>query len=1039
MSSSTSAPLFTEEVFEQLIKNTVKSFITTKTLFPGQIESFEHYVHVQLPSIIKENSPLKVVSTDKKRLQLVHLKNPWIGRPVMEEATGFLKRLTPREAFQRRQTYWFDVLIDVHHETFKINPDVPKRYELVDYRVYQNVLFIKAPAMWGSSVCQDSGNMCTLKNRGSFIINGYEKALIAQETLKCNFPYISRDRGSKNGFKCSVRSDHPDKIRSTSTLYIRVSGKKNYSHAIPNVTITVPFIKFDIPMVVVFRLLNVRSVQEMYNYIIGANASSELSYALRSILCTDNTETTNMSMDDLYDWVGSRRSSEKNKLKRQKYAMNIFANEFLPHCQSQLYKAFYLGYCIRKLLRVYLGEQVPDDINSYCNKRQAVAGTLLSSLTRQLIRRTLKMIQMQIFRNDKGKPVSDFFNQNWVTSGLKYAMSTGNWGIQKGNGNNQSGVCQPVNIMNTRSRLASLRSYSTPLNRDGKMPEKRQLHMDNINCAAETPEGKSVGLTGSHSFLLQVRVECPTYMLIDLLHQDFEVFSLSEVVRQNMSTSALFLVLVNGVPCGFTPNALELLSKYCLYRRWHSAPQNSSILYDAESGEISINSDQDDCYRPVFDMQHFAKLGPVYQAYGVYPHLFWERLMIEGVIKYINKLEEKMLVIASSYEQYLSRPNEYNHMEIHACFTLFGCSAGVIPFGNLNQAPRDIYQSAMGKQAVSVKPLDFHYRLDNKRYSLVYPQKPLVQTWIGQLSGDNDEPAGQPVVTAIQIFSGYNQEDSSIISRQAIDNGLFQTAVYRTYKDSEANHGADIERFGKRDDPDIIGKKQGDYSKVGDDGLVRVGQKLVQGDVIIQKSIEYTSTMKTQSEDFKTERKIRDRSVCVKNNEPATVEQVFTHSIEDDLTSVAVRTVSYRAPQIGDKFSSRHGQKGVTGAIVAPEDMPWTASGVKVELMISDHSFPSRMTIGHIREMWQGKAACLEGKVADATPFRGKSDEEIVQILTNNGLPGFGKEVVYDGKTGKPLKNRVFIGVCYYQRLRHMVQLFFKYSSFIFVFVSGCG
>jgi len=242
MSSSTSAPLFTEEVFEQLIKNTVKSFITTKTLFPGQIESFEHYVHVQLPSIIKENSPLKVVSTDKKRLQLVHLKNPWIGRPVMEEATGFLKRLTPREAFQRRQTYWFDVLIDVHHETFKINPDVPKRYELVDYRGYQNVLFIKAPAMWGSSVCQDSGNMCTLKNRGSFIINGYEKALIAQETLKCNFPYISRDRGSKNGFKCSVRSDHPDKIRSTSTLYIRVSGKKNYSHAIPNVTITVPFI-----------------------------------------------------------------------------------------------------------------------------------------------------------------------------------------------------------------------------------------------------------------------------------------------------------------------------------------------------------------------------------------------------------------------------------------------------------------------------------------------------------------------------------------------------------------------------------------------------------------------------------------------------------------------------------------------------------------------------------------------------------------------------------------------------------------------------
>jgi DNA-directed RNA polymerase II subunit RPB2 len=845
-----------------------------------------------------------------------------------------------------------------------------------------------------------------------------EKAIIGQESLKCNFPYISNDRSTKNGFKCSVRSDHPGKIRSTSTLYIRVSGKKNYSHAIPNVTVTVPFIKFDIPMVVIFRLLQVRSVQDMYNYIIGTNASPEFSYALRSILCTDTSGTTDMEMDDLYDWVGSRGSSEKNVIKRQKYAMHIFANEFLPHCQNQLYKAFYLGYCIRKLLRVYLGEQVPDDINSYCNKRQSVTGTLLSLLTRQLIRRHLKNIQMQIFRNDKGKMISDFFNHNSITSGLKYAMSTGNWGIQKGNGNNQSGVCQAVSLMNRSSRLASLRSFSTPLNRDGKMPEKRQLHMDNINCAAETPEGKSVGLTGTHSFLLQIRVECPTYMIVDLLHQDFDVRSLHDVVRLNMNTSTMFLVIVNGVPCGFTPNALELLEKYRLYRRWHSAPQNSNIYYDPESGEISINSDQDDCYRPVFDMKHFDKIKPVFQVYGDYPHLFWERLMIEGVIQYINKLEEKMLVVSYSYEDYLSRPTQVTHMEIHACFMLFGCSAGVIPFGNLNQAPRDIYQSAMGKQALSVKPLDFHYRLDNKRYALIYAQRPLVQTWIGQLSGDNDEPAGQPVVTAIQICTGYNQEDSSIISKQAIENGLFQTAVYRTYKDSEANHGADSERFGRIDDPDVTGKLKGDYSKVGDNGFCKVGQKVVPGDIIIQKSIEYTSTMKTKSEDFKSERKIRDRSISIKTNEPAIVEQVITHNIKDDLTSVAIRTVSHRMPQIGDKFSSRHGQKGVVGAIMAPEDMPFTASGLKVEIMISDHSFPSRMTIGHVREMWLGKAACLEGKIADGTPFRGKSDVEIAKILKNNGLPGFGKEVVYDGKTGKPLKNRVFIGICYYQRLR---------------------
>jgi DNA-directed RNA polymerase beta subunit len=173
MSTSSRDPLFTEEVLEQLIKRTVNSFITTKTLFPGQIESYEHYIHVQLPSIIKENSPLKIVSADKSKLQLVYLKNMWICRPVMEEASGFLKSLTPQEAFQRRQTYWFDVFIDVHHEMFEQNADDRKKYNLVDSRLYQNVLFMKAPAMWGSSVCQDFGELSTLRNIGSFIINGY--------------------------------------------------------------------------------------------------------------------------------------------------------------------------------------------------------------------------------------------------------------------------------------------------------------------------------------------------------------------------------------------------------------------------------------------------------------------------------------------------------------------------------------------------------------------------------------------------------------------------------------------------------------------------------------------------------------------------------------------------------------------------------------------------------------------------------------------------------------------------------------------------
>uniref|UniRef100_A0A6C0BQT2 DNA-directed RNA polymerase n=1 Tax=viral metagenome TaxID=1070528 RepID=A0A6C0BQT2_9ZZZZ len=1004
-------------VYEHLVKRAVHSFVSTRTLFSSQIISYEHYLHTQIPSIIKENSPIKVVSSDKKRLQLVHMSNVWIGKPVIKEANGFIRALRPKEAFQRRQSYMVDVFVDLHHETFVRRAGTTNQYDLVEARIYRNVLFFKTPCMWGSSACTDYESMTSMRTKGSFIINGYEKCLIAQESLKCNYPYISKDRGSKFSYKCTVRSDHPFKIRSTSTLYMYITGKK--TNTIPSITVRVPFINHHIPLVVIFRLLGVQSVQEMHNFILGTNPSESFAYLLRSILCMDTTGTADMKGDALHDWVGQRGSSEKNTQKRIKYIRHIFNNEFLPHCKDPLYKAFYLGYCVRKLCRAFLGEITVDNLDSYQNKRAAVAGTLMALLTRQLIRKAIKNVQMQMFRNDKKRPISDFFNYKRITSGLKYAFSTGNWGVQKGGGN-QSGVCQAVNNMNRCSTLAHKRQFNTPLNRDGKQSARRMLRNDHLGilCSNETPEGKSVGLTATGAFLTQVRLDCPSYFVIHILHEDLDVLKLQDVMKLDRST--MFLVLVNGIPCGVTHNALELLQKYRLYRRWHCVPQNSSISYDRATGEISINSDQDDCYRPVFCLKHFHKFGPVFREYGRYPHLFWERLLIEGVIEYVNKLEEATLNIAMDLSTCLASWDNYTHLEIHPSFTLNGTSAGVIPCSEHNQAPRNIYQSAMGKQAVSSQALDFCDRLENKTYNLVYPQVPLVQTWTGQLSGYNDAPAGQAVVTAIQCWSGYNQEDSSIISRQAIDNGLFYTAVYRTYKDSEANHGADIERFGKCETS--TGRKKGDYSKIGDNGLVRVGQKLVKGDAIIGKTIEFTHIIKNRSEDFKSERKVRDRSICVKSNEPATVEKVLMHTTKDNLKSVSVRTVAYRKPQIGDKFSSLHGQKGICGMVVSPEDMPFTASGLRVDLMINCHSFPSRMTIGHARETLFGKAACLEGKIADGTPFRGKSTEEIQQILHNNGFQKFGKEVVYDGKTGKRLKNPVFIGVTYYQRLKHMVQ-----------------
>lgn len=332
----------------------------------------------------------------------------------------------------------------------------------------------------------------------------------------------------------------------------------------------------------------------------------------------------------------------------------------------------------------------------------------------------------------------------------------------------------------------------------------------------------------------------------------------------------------------------------------------------------------------------------------------------------------------------------------------------------------------MGKQAISSQPLDFSERLENKSFSLVYPQRPPVTTWTAEATGYSDEPTGQAVVVAIQCITGFNQEDSVLMNRDAQQRGLFRTAVHRTFKDSEAKHGADLEKFNKCPDEGLAGRRKGDYSKIDeDDGIAPIGTKLKKNDVIIGKTIEFTRVSKnnfSEEKKYTSSRRKRDRSTLMKTDEDCRVEKVVMSCTKDGLRSASLRTIAFRSPEIGDKVSSLHGQKGIVGMIIPAIDMPRTKDGVIPDIIMNVHAVPSRMTIGMLKEMHMGKLACLEGLIADGTPFRNKTVKEMETLLRDTGLHGLGKEVMYSGTTGKKLDNPVFLGVCYYQRLRHMVQ-----------------
>lgn len=971
------------------IKRIAESFVVTNGLFSHQRRSYDEYVTHHIQGIIKENSPINCVCDGNR--QLVYMYNVRISKPVIKCPDGFIKYLSPKQALQQGKNYLADVFIDVKHEVY--DKDV-----LRHVHTYTNILFFQIPCMWNSSLCNDARSLTTLREQGAFIINGYQKTIISQETLKCNYPYVTPVKKQRFTHVCELRSNHPSKIRSTSTLYVYIGNQP------VNVLVQLPFAKYYVPVVVIMRTLGVDSLQDMFDILKGQEPSQRYTHLLKMILYTDTSGTSRMSLNNLYNWIGLQGDKKTdNRRKRIKAVANIMNNEFLPHCSSPLEKTFYFAYCVRKLCKVYLGEVSTDDIDSYQNKRLTLPGNLLALLTRQLVRKFMKTLQNKIFRNEKGRPIRTFFQHARITSGLSYAMRTGSWGIQRGVGN-QTGICQPVNTLNINSSNSHKRQVNTPLNRDGKMAERRQLHLHDwgVICSAETPEGKSVGLTSTLAFLCQVRGECPSHYVTAILYEELNVYPLAQKVPNAV------LVILNGLPCGFTLDAPGLCQKYRQYRQYHNVPQNSSI--SIVHGEVIIDMDQGDCYRPLLVCSKAQTLREVYQRYQHLPHVLWQRLLLAGCIEYVNKVEEGMYNVSIESLLLHDPGPRYTHTELHSSLAIFGLSAGAIPFAAHNQAPRNIYQAAMSKQAISPYMLGHHHNLDKKTMNLCYAQRPLVQTMTSQLSGELEAPAGQSVLVAIQCFTGYNQEDACIINRAAIDRGLFATTITRVVKDSEANHGNDIERFSL--DSSAIGRLAGSYEHIGDDGIAKIGSIVHKGDVLISKNIEYTR--------FGSERKTRDRSTQAKNDYPATVDLVATHLTEQKLRRVAVRTSEFRSVQVGDKFASRFAQKGVVGLIVPPEDMPFQADGVSPEMIINPHSFPSRMTIGHLIEMLGGKAACLSGEVVDGTAFSTFNDEDFKKHLRAAGISVLGKEYLRDGRTGERLKYPVYMGVIYIQRLRHM-------------------
>lgn len=974
--------------FEHLLA----SWLQSAGLVGHQIQSFNKFLCEKLQDIVTENSHLLVEGEKGGNLQL-NFDSVYIRSPAIREADGAYHRVTPHECRIRGLSYNVAVYANVHQIYITQGG---ARLE----KIYSEVLLCRIPCMVRCMACSyrhgDIGE-CQLDPGGYFIVNGNEKSVIAQEKMRTNFIFVRRT--NEKTYSAEVRSLHATKTRSTSTLIVNLSSRAGLLSE--TMEVRLPFVEASVPIGVVFKLLGLNTLSEMCDFLKLHTTNWNSQLADLCLRCLDHS-LIQASRSYLVEHLGKEGTKEATNQRRIRYIEHILSNEFLPHqgldsSDDVLHrKAVYLSVIMIKLLKVYCGELKPDDRDNYAFKRIETTGGLFALLFRQLFRQFLKMLSLQIGRiidNGGNIALETLLNAKKITAGMKYAVSTGNWGIQKQS--SQNGVAQILTRMNFLATVSHLRRVNTPINREGKLPKPRQLSASHsgILCPVETPEGQACGLVENLALLTHTRLGSDANYITEALQR-------CDLIQDLYSTdSKSWKVLINGSIEGVCEDGFVLIAVLRRWRQFLVIPPDTSICIHANERSITIDTDAGCILRPLLIKNKLPHLPALMQKSC--PLQLWNQMLIGGFVELIDKAEETNIRLGET------------HVELHpSC--LLGICAGMIPFLNHNQAPRNIYEAAMTKQAIGIFSSASECRVDTVAHALHYPQLPLVQTSVHALSVCADMPGGANVIIAVLAYTGFNQEDSIIVSRDALDRGLFRSTIWKSFKDEEKGIGSDVERFGIVPST-AIGFRKADYSKLKDDGLPRLGEVMNNGDVVIGKRMQ-TSQL---GNDKKKKSALVDHSTILCTAEAMQVSDVYISTNKDGSRIVRVRLSASRTPEIGDKFSSHHGQKGVIGIILPGVDMPFTCDGMSPDIIINPHALPGRMTVGQLIESLLGKLCCLEGKIGNGTPFNNLSPSQIGDELKKFGFQSRGCETLFNGWTGEPLEVEVCIGAVHYQRLRH--------------------
>ncbi|CAK9217456.1 unnamed protein product [Sphagnum troendelagicum] len=1016
------------------------------------VDSFDYFVERGLEMAARGLHPVEVTHPFA-----LWIEKPIISPPMKEHSSQALdQRLLPSECrmagLSYRGAFTADVCLQWNNRTV----------------VHHNVSFGKMPIMVKSSVCHlrglDERQLLAVKEEalemgGYFICNGNERVIRLLIMPKRNHVIGVKRNTFKN--RGSAYTDKAVMIRCArldqSAITIRVyylqhgSATLGFSHRRQ---------EFLIPIGIVIKALVETNEWEIYERLTavqkeskkgskGAVGTQFVSQRARIIL-EEVRRHALFTRHECLEFIGERFRpvmDVSNKLPSAAVGEKVLADFVLCHLDNPSDKLNLLIFMLQKLFALVDGTAAPDNADALQHQEVLLPGHLLTIVVKDRMQDWLTKVKGQLNNEMKEKPAQfdlQDFNQvqkmfervppSDISKKVEYLLNTGNLVSQSGLDLMQAGgftlVAEKLNFLRYISHFRSVHRGAFFATLRTTTVRKLLPESWGFLCPVHTPDGTPCGLLNHLTAVCQISTDLDARGVVkDPLW-----------TRKAITTVLVQLGMIPAIPAlarVAPPTHLTVLldGRVVGYMETSAIPAAVAHIRHLKVAKVpEVPADLEVAYVPC-------------TSAGMYPGLFLsttpsrllrpvKQLQDEGAVELIGPLEQAYMEIRCPDGGAGGRDNagsRATHEETHAT-AMLSVVASLTPWSDHNQSPRNMYQCQMGKQTMGFPAQALAHRSDNKMYRIQTPQKPVAQTVAWNKFHMDQFPTGTNAIVAVLAYTGYDMEDAMIMNKSSMERGLCHGQVYKS-------ETIDLTHLRQKGDGivNVFGRPaassrfketaEKDAKFIDSDGLPHIGQALVEGS-------PYCSVLNTMTGQSKVSK--------LKGSEAAVVDYVAAISTgaKDPLQKVIIRTRHGRNPQIGDKFSSRHGQKGVLSQLWPDIDMPFSAvTGMRPDIIINPHAFPSRMTIGMLLESMAAKAGTMSGQFVDATPFKkctpqqdeskdgskkqkgthGSAVDEFGKQLAKYGFNHHGTEVMYSGLLGTELTCEIYMGVVYYQRLRHMV------------------